>query len=430
MKRIFSLIILLFFAYLSFAQTQTRAIHLAPSDNPDPSQKRKAVVIGMSNYGGNNTLDNTLNDAKDMANVFQQLGFDVTLLSDNNLQELRTNLAAWYKSIEGNDMAVFYYAGHGISDHQNKNYLIPIGAADQLKSEADLPTYALPLGNVLDNLDYSHVKMKLVILDACRSKDLTRSWTRGGGDNGLRSISATEGTYIAFSTSPNSKAQDGGDLGNGVFTYYLKDEILKPGLSISDIFDEVANYVFVRTDNSQVVDRSNKLTNKFYFIPPTPGDNPAPYNPPSPVPYNPPTPVIPSSAKVFLNCSYEFKGYKDDAFSSDPGIFCDIISQALSEKDCEVTDNKEDADYELTLVTSTTQRSDGKNGQFPILSYYANVKGTLYNRSTQTKTVFSFLNDPDSYAAGKSPEDAATKAFKLPELKDKVMDKILPKIKN
>jgi len=137
------------------------------------------------------------------------------------------------------------------------------------------------------------------------------------------------------------------------------------------------------------------------------------------------------STSVYMNCSYEFKGYKDDAFSSDPGILCDIISQALSENDCRVTDNKDEADYELTLITSTTQRSDGKTGQYSILSYYANVRGSLFNRATQKQTAtFSVLNDPDCYSAGRNPEDAATKAFKLPELKNIVLEKILPKIKN
>jgi hypothetical protein len=83
-----------------------------------------------------------------------------------------------------------------------------------------------------------------------------------------------------------------------------------------------------------------------------------------------------------MDCRHEYKGYKNDAFSSDPDIFCDIIIQALSENDCSVTDNKEEADYELTLITSTTQRSDGK-GQYGIISYYANVKGSLYNRMTR-----------------------------------------------
>jgi hypothetical protein len=136
------------------------------------------------------------------------------------------------------------------------------------------------------------------------------------------------------------------------------------------------------------------------------------------------------STFVYVDCRYEYRGYKDDAFSSDPSIICDIVKQALSENECSVVDDAAEADYTLTLSASTTQRSDGA-GAAGIITYYANVKGTLYNRLTKKKTVdFSILNDPDAYAAGKSAEDAATKAFKLPALRDKILDKILPKIKN
>jgi hypothetical protein len=136
------------------------------------------------------------------------------------------------------------------------------------------------------------------------------------------------------------------------------------------------------------------------------------------------------STFVYVDCQYEFKGDKNDAFSSDPGIICDIVKQALSENDCSVVDADAEADYTLTLTASTTQRSDG-SGQYSIISYYANVKGTLYNRMTKKKTVdFSILNAPDAYSAGKSPEDAATKAFKLPALKNRILEKILNKIKN
>jgi hypothetical protein len=140
--------------------------------------------------------------------------------------------------------------------------------------------------------------------------------------------------------------------------------------------------------------------------------------------------TLEQSTFVYVDCQYEYKGYKNDAFSEDPGILCDIITQALSENDCSVTEDPTEADYELTLTSSTTQRSDGR-GPYGIISYYANVKGALYNRLTGKKTVdFAILNDPDAYAAGRSAQDAATKAFKLPALKEKVLEKVLPKIKD
>jgi hypothetical protein len=136
------------------------------------------------------------------------------------------------------------------------------------------------------------------------------------------------------------------------------------------------------------------------------------------------------STFVHVSCKYERRGYKDDAFGEDPGIICDIVRQALSENDCSVVEDPAEADYELTLTASTTQRSDG-NDQYGIISYYANVKGSLYNRLTRKKTAdFTIFNDPDAYAAGKSPQDAATRAFKLPELRERLLELILPKIKN
>lgn len=119
-----------------------------------------------------------------------------------------------------------------------------------------------------------------------------------------------------------------------------------------------------------------------------------------------------------------------DASGDEVGIFSDIIAQALSENGCSIVDNNEEADYELTLTTSTTQRSSDA-GQLGIRSYYANVKVVLYNRLTHRRvSEFSILNDPDAYSVGRTQEDAIAKAFKRPAIKSKVMEVILTKINN
>jgi len=130
------------------------------------------------------------------------------------------------------------------------------------------------------------------------------------------------------------------------------------------------------------------------------------------------------STYVFVNCQWE--GSKNE----NPNLICGIISQALSENDCTITNNSVEADYELTLTASSTQRSDasGRNG---VISYYANLRGTLYNHRTQKNTVdFIVINDVDCYAVGRNAQDAITKAFLLPELKNKILEKILLKLKN
>ena len=139
-----------------------------------------------------------------------------------------------------------------------------------------------------------------------------------------------------------------------------------------------------------------------------------------------------NSTFVFMDCRYEKRSARDDAFGGiDPGILCEVIAQALNENNCSITDSRDEADYILTLITSTTQRSDGKTGLHPILSYYANARGNLFSKATQKQMVtFTILNDTDCYESGRDALDAATRAFNMPDLKNKVMEKILPAILN
>ena len=71
------MIVFLFVSCLSFAQTRNLKTVKAPVANPT-TERRKAVVIGMSDYGEGKSLNNTLNDANDMVDVLTRLGFDVT----------------------------------------------------------------------------------------------------------------------------------------------------------------------------------------------------------------------------------------------------------------------------------------------------------------------------------------------------------------
>ena len=291
MRTIFLFTALFLFTSLSFAQTRNLKLVKKPVENPT-SEKRKAVVIGMSDYGGSKSLDNTLNDADDMAGVLTKLGFEVTLLKENDLRSLRTNLSNWYNTIEGNDMAIFYFAGHGI-EVAGQNYLIPVDA--ELNSQTDAQYNTLNVEQVLGNMDEKRVGMKLIILDACRDNPFTRSWSRSGSTNGLAQMRAPKGTYIAFAAAPGATAQDGVNynLRNGVFTHYLKQEIAKEGLSIDEIFNNVADGVATRTHDQQMPFRNSSLRGNFYFIPK--GNKPVP-NPPAPVPYDPPVPVYTSTS--------------------------------------------------------------------------------------------------------------------------------------
>ena len=267
MKTQFLLLTLLLFASSAFAQTRNLRLVKPPIENPT-IEKRKAVVIGMSDYGSREkNLPDAFNDADDMAGVLTQLGFEVTLLKNNDLQNLETNLNNWYKTIERNDMAIFYYAGHGMKIKE-VNYLIPVDFPADVE-EANVKYKALSVGQVLDNMDEKQVGMKLLILDACQDNPFKRSWSRGGEEKGLAEMKAPTGIYILFSSWPGSTAQEGGryNLRNGVFTYYLKQEIVKEGASIDDIINNVAGEVSDLTGKQQMPYKSGILTKNFYFKP-------------------------------------------------------------------------------------------------------------------------------------------------------------------
>lgn len=265
MRKAMLVVVLLITVGISFGQTRNFKLVKQPSDNPT-SQKRKAVVIGMSDYGDGRSLNNTLNDAADMAAVLTQLGFEVTLLKDNDQRTLKTNLTSWFQRIEGNDMAIFYFAGHGI-EVNGTNYLIPVDA--DLNSETDVEYNTMNVNWLLGNLEEKKVGMKLLILDACRNNPFKRSWSRGSTSAGLAQLFAPKGTYIAFAASPGFTAQDGGNfnLKNGVFTYYLKQEILKEGVSIDEIFNNVTGAVAELTKDQQIPFKNSSLSRNFYFKP-------------------------------------------------------------------------------------------------------------------------------------------------------------------
>ena len=163
-------------------------------------------------------------------------------------------------------MAVFYFAGHGM-EVSGDNYLIPVDA--ELNSQTDVQYNALNVNQVLGNMDEKRVGMKLLILDACRDNPFKRSWSRGSDVKGLAQMAAPQGTFIAFAAAPGATAADGGtyNLRNGVFTHFLKQEIVKEGMSIDNIFTYVSRDVSNLTNNQQAPFRNSSLTAVFYFKP-------------------------------------------------------------------------------------------------------------------------------------------------------------------
>ncbi len=236
--------------------------------SPGMAQKRVALVIGNAAYTNAGALENPANDANDMADALEAIGFIVIRALDADRRTFDDKVRAFSVALEEADDAVFFYAGHGLQVG-GQNYLIPVDA--ELKTERDLDFEALPLSFVLRQMELQREgKTNVVFLDACRDNPLARNLARSMGTRsssigrGLAQVKTGVGTFIAFSTQPGNVALDGTGR-NSPFAKALLARIGEPDLSLAGMMIDVRNDVLKSTGGKQVPWDHSALTGEFYF---------------------------------------------------------------------------------------------------------------------------------------------------------------------
>lgn len=214
---------------------------------PAAAESRVALVVGNADYGPLGRLPNPLNDARAMARLLEDdLGFDVIVGLDADYEAMRDALTEFGRAARDADMALFFYAGHGV-ELEDANYMIPVRA--NIRSDLDLINQGYRLDRVVDLMVRAGAKHKIVLVDACRNNPLPSASTRGA--RGLRPLYATNiDTMIAFATEPDHVAYDGeGD--NSPFTAGLIEYLAKPGIELHSTMRRVRNAVYSATEKRQ-----------------------------------------------------------------------------------------------------------------------------------------------------------------------------------
>ena len=198
------------------------------------AQQKFALVIGNANYTNFGQLLNTLNDANDMADVLEGLGFIIIdKLFDASLEGMDNAVVSLKKRLsESPDSYGFlFYSGHGIQ-WQGENYLIP---ADANIPDADyIRRRALSVQSVLVDLNQAKNALNIVVLDACR--DFPVAWTKTA-NIGLAAVNAPADSIIMYAAAAGKTSSDAdGTRRNGLFTGYLLANLKIPGLEISEVF--------------------------------------------------------------------------------------------------------------------------------------------------------------------------------------------------
>lgn len=252
---------------------EQRALPAGQSAAVRPAERRVAMVVGNSAYRNTSALANPSNDARDMAKALERTGFEVILALDATKPQMDSALRAFADKLGGADVALFYYAGHGLQVG-SQNYLVPVEA--RLASERDLDFEATKLDFVLRQMEIDRDgKTTIVMLDACRDNPLTRSLARSMGTRsaaigrGLAPASTGVGTFIAYSTQPGNVALDGQGR-NSPFTTALLAHIGEAGNNLNATMIEVRRSVIRATGGRQVPWDHSALTGDFYFVPPAP----------------------------------------------------------------------------------------------------------------------------------------------------------------
>src|ERR1700736_2168194 len=230
-------------------------IAILASSNGANADRRVAFVVGNGAYKNVQPLPNPPIDAKSMAGLLRNVGFEVVEGTNLTRDKMTERLLEFGKKAQGAEVAVFFYAGHGIAIN-GTNYLLPVDA--DIKSEMDVRLGSTINIDVTLDQTMSDAKVKLVFLDACRDNPFAarlRSLKTTRGVNvqtGLAEMKSGEGTLIAFATGPGQTALDGEAGINSPFTRALMANIAKPGVEIQEAMTKVRTQVNEETDKGQL----------------------------------------------------------------------------------------------------------------------------------------------------------------------------------
>ena len=245
-----------------------------------------ALVVGNGDYGHLPKLANPPGDARAIEELLSKLGFDTNLSSDRNAKRLARDLDDFVEDAEGADVAVLYYAGHGI-EAGGENWLVPVDAdISSLDAAADR---LVPISGFVARLR-KQAAIVIVLLDACRDSPfppdavlrpsrnaepvpvaaggLAVAATRGATALPARAAAPDDGlgAVIGFAAEPGKVALDGKADGHSPYAAaILKHLGALGGAEFGTVMRMVAEEVYLDTGGRQHPWVNESLRRLLYF---------------------------------------------------------------------------------------------------------------------------------------------------------------------
>src|SRR3954447_7352536 len=229
------------------------------------AEARLALVIGQSAYRTVPELPNAANDAKGMAEMLGNAGFNVTAapnLSQNEMRQAISDFAGKVSASGADTVALVFYAGHGLQI-DGENYLVPVDLDP--KREADIPLQGVRLNDLLNTLGALPTRARIFMLDACRNNPFPALSGAGHGLAIVDTKAGAPGSFISYSTSPGAEAEDGSGI-DSPYTTAALTVAKQPNLPIEEVFKRIRVAVAQSTDGRQIPWESSSLTTDFKFF--------------------------------------------------------------------------------------------------------------------------------------------------------------------
>jgi branched-chain amino acid transport system substrate-binding protein len=224
---------------------------LAPISAALAQTGKVALVVGNSEYAHAPRLANPSADAEAIAGALSRIGFAVQQQRDLSVDGLRQALRRFAADAAKADVALVYYAGHGI-EVSGSNYLIPVDAS--LSSDLDIDYELVPVDLVMRSIAGART-LRIVLLDACRDNPFSPQITSGAGQQrsigrGLGRVDTSlSNTIVAYAAAAGATAADG-DI-HSPFAAALLKHIETPGLEVRLLLGRVRDSVLDQTRQRQ-----------------------------------------------------------------------------------------------------------------------------------------------------------------------------------
>jgi len=223
------------------------------------SSPLRALVIGNASYSSVlGTLQNPTLDADRVSLALSADGFGGTVCKNLPTAVMNRVFALFEMSLHANEVALFYYSGHGSA----------IGSDNSLYGtdyDCQQVTKTVRLSTLVDDLNQrdGSDSLNILLIDACRS---TANGVKSAQAEWFLPVGYAEGLYVAFSTAPYTTASDGLAGSGSPFAIAFASAITSSsGVELDMAVRATRKDVLLATSNRQRVWVTHSIVGSFSF---------------------------------------------------------------------------------------------------------------------------------------------------------------------